>query len=93
MYKVGNWTVAVVTAGFNVKDRKVIFCHSAEDFDSLLFQDHWARGAEAGEYELTGIHQQRTKEPGPACSPDDYKSQDSLLPHWLSGGQSDSEGK
>ncbi len=52
----------------------------------LLVQDHWAGGFEAGEYEFSGIHQQRTEESGPTGSLDDYKSQDPLLPHWLPGG-------
>lgn len=62
-------------------------------FLCLLFKDHWARGFEAGEYEFSGIHQQRTEESGPTGSLNDYKSQDPLLPRWFSGGQSDSEGK
>lgn len=52
----------------------------------LLFQDHWAGGFETGQYEFSGIYQQRTEESGPTGSLDDYKSQDSLLPHWFPRG-------
>lgn len=60
---------------------------------SDILQDHRARSSEAGEYELARLYQQRAAQSRAFGSPHDYKSQDPLLTHRLTGRQGHTEGK